>query len=534
MRNKLIINILTLFVFGALSAQKTYNPEQHELLYLNNHWLGTKNAAGLSLSDFQVHGNSELGYNDAKGNLHRSQEGDRKSGLKFTSERFDKINDKWLTWGSFEFQMNSEDNRAWSDVFNTYNNSPYIFGDSVKGSYDLQYFDLHAKISHKINNRLAAGIALDYYAADMSRQRDARTRTYLANYAAYPSVVYQLSTNQTIGLIAGVRFEKEKMPSITTVQTNPNIDYYFMLGNENAYSLLDGYTGFDRQFVSRNYSGSAQYLAIKEKVNLFAELGIESKKQETLGSERESPGLYSTLRFNLLSKLNLKIDNKLAHFVMSGYYNSGTADEYLQERIEVRDTSTSAVSYKWNTLYAYAARYATESYNVDFKASIRDILNNATDYSWSAGVDGQFYGFSNIYQLPYSAFENQRARFGLNGSLRVFNKNQHRVKLQVAGGYAFSVSDNLELNSIATTVPGIGSTTFEKATYKIANQILLPDMNFYKENVIDFRADARYSFPIKVKKNLLTGQVKAYVGVQQGSTLGSLTSAGVSVGIITL
>ncbi|MBV5342907.1 hypothetical protein JZU68_04600, partial [bacterium] len=104
--------------------------------------------------------------------------------------------------------------------------------------------------------------------------------------------------------------------------------------------------------------------------------------------------------------------------------------------------------------------------------NIRDILNNATDYSWSAGVDGQFYGFSNVYQLPYSAFENQRARFGLNGSLRVFNKNQHRVKLQVAAGYAFSLSDNLRLNSIATTVPGIGSTTFEKATYKIANQIL--------------------------------------------------------------
>ena len=534
MRNKLIINILTLFVFGTLSAQKTYNPEQHELLYLNNHWLSTKNAAGLSLSDFQVHGNSELGYNDAKGDLHRAQEGDRKSGLKFTSERFDKINDKWLTWGSFEFQMNSEDNRAWSDVFNTYNNSPYIFGDSVKGSYDLQYFDLHAKISHKINKRLAIGVGLDYYAADMSRQRDARTRTYMANYAAYPSVVYQLSKNQTIGLTTGIRFEKEKMPSITTVQENPKIDYYFFLGNENSYSLLDGYTGFDRQYVNLDYSANLQYIIKNEAINWLNEIGFSTKKQEVLGNERESPGLFTALNLNALSKINFKLDNKLVHVALGGFYNAGRADEYLQERVEVRDTANGSVSYKWNTLYDYNGRYTTDSYRIDFKANIRDILNNATDYSWSAGVDGQFYGFSNIYQLPYSAFENQRARFGVNGSLRVFNKNQHRVKLQVAGGYAFSLSDNLELNSIATTVPGIGSTTFEKATYKIASQILQPDMNFYKENVIDFRADARYSFPIKVKKNLLTGQVKAYVGVQQGSTLGSWTSAGVSVGIITL
>lgn len=534
MQNKIIINIVLLLLVLKLSAQSLYNPEQHEMLYINNHWLGSKNAAGLSMSDFQVHGNSELGYNDANGGLHRAQEGDRNSGLKFNSERFDKINDKWLTWGRFEFQMNSEDNRAWSDVMNTYNNNPYLFGDSVKGSYDLQYFDLQAKISRKINNRWSIGLGLDYYAADMLRQRDARTRTFVANYGIIPSFVYRVNQNQMIGFTAGFRFEKEKMPSVTTVQTNPNIDYYFMLGNENAYSLLAGYLGFDRQFVSRTYSGSLQYQINNETVNWFSEFGIDSEAQETLGSERESPGMYGALKFNLLSKLNFKIDNKLAHFTLSGYYKSGIADEYLQERVEVRDTSTSAVSYKWNTLYAYKGRYATDSYKLDFNANIRDILNNGTDYSWSAGVDGQFYGFSNIYQLPYSAFENQRARFGLNGSLRVFNKNQHRVTLQAKAGYAFSINDNLVLNQIATTVPGIGSTNFEKATYKIATNILLPDLQFYKQNVLDFRADARYSFPIKVKKNVLTGQVKAYFGMQQSQNRGSWTSMGVSVGIITL
>lgn len=534
MHNKLIINILLLILVVNLSAQNAYRPEQHELLYLNNHWLGSKNAAGLSISDFQVHGNSELGYNDAKGDLHRAQEGNRISGLKFNSERFDKINDKWLTWGSFEFQMNSEDNRAWSDVMNTYNNNPYIFGDSVKGSYDLQYFDLHAKISRKMNDRWAIGLGLDYYAADMSRQRDARTRTYVANYSATPSVVYQISTNQTLGFTAGLRFEKEKMPGITTVQAAPNIDYYFMLGNENAYSLLDGYTGFDRQYVNMDYSASVQYLVKNENINWFNEVGFNSKSQETLGSERETPGLYNVLKFSALSKLNLKIDDRLLHFDLGGFYNSGIADEYLQERVEVRDTTTGAVSFKWNTLYAYKGRYATDSYKIDFNANIRDILSNGTDYSWSAGVDGQFYGFSNIYQLPYSAFENQRARFGLNGSMRVFNKNQHRVTLQAKAGYAFSINDNLVLNQIATTVPGIGSTNFEKATYKIATNILLPDLQFYKQNVMDFRADARYSFPIKVKNSILTGQLKAYFGVQQSENLGSWTSIGVSVGIITL
>jgi hypothetical protein len=534
MRNYILTISLFLFNFVALQAQNNYYPEQHELLYLNNHWLSTNNAAGLSFSDFQVHGNSELGYNDARGNLHRAQEGDAKSGLKFTSERFDKINDKWLTWGSFEFQMKSEDNRAWSDAFNTYNNSPYIFGDSVKGRYDLQFFDLHAKISRKINQRWAVGIALDYFAGDMSRLRDARTRSFIANYAAFPSVIYQLTENQTLGLAAGIRFEKEKMPSITTVQQSPKIDYYFFLGNENSYSLLDGYIGFDRQYVNLDYSVGLQHTLKNDQFNWLNSLDFTTKNQEVLGSERESPGNYTALKFNILSKLNYKFETKLLHVVLNGFYNAGRANEFLQERVEVRDTANGSVSYKWNTLYAYKGRYTTDSYKLELKANLRNLLNNGTDYSWSGGVDGQFYGFSNIYQLPYSAFENQRARVGLNGSVRVFNKNQHRVTLQAAGGYGFSVSDNLKLNSIATTVPEIGSTTFEKATYKLATNILLPDLQFYKENVFDVRADVRYSFPLKVKKNVLTGQVKAYIGMQQGNTLGSWTSAGVSVGIITL
>jgi len=533
MLNKHIINILLLLIVANISAQSTYHPEQHELLYLTNHWLSTKNAAGLSVSDFQAHGNSEISYNDAKGDLHRAQEGDRVSGLKFNSERFDKINEKWLTWGSLEFQMNSEDNRAWSDVMNTYNNNPYIFGDSVKGSYDLQYFDLHAKISHKINKRFAIGLGLDYYAADMSRQRDARTRTYVANYGASPSLIYQISQNQAFGLTAGFRFEKEKMPGVITVQANPNIDYYFMLGNENAYALLDGYIGFDRQFVSSVYSGSIQYLVKNKKINWLTEIGISSKLQQTLGSERESPGLYQSSAINLASRFNTKIDDKLLHIGLNGFFNSGSADEYLQERVEIRDTANGSVSFKWNTLYAYKGRYSTDSYQLDFQANIRKLLNHGSDYSWTAGVDGQFNGFSNIYQLPYSAYENQRLRVGLNGSLRVYNKNNHKVTIMANGGYSFSVNDIIQLNSIASTVPGMGSTNFEKATYKIAREVLIPDMLFYKSNITDVRTNARYSFPIKAKKIFFTGQLSAYIGVKQGGNSGTWTSAGISFGLIT-
>jgi hypothetical protein len=533
MRNYLFFIILYLIAFGALHAQNTYHPEQHELLYLNNHWVGTNNAAGLSFSDFQVHGNTELGYSDTGGSLHRAQEGNRKSGLKFISERFDKISDKWLTWGSFEFQMNNEENRAWSNVFNTYNNSPYLFGDSVKGRYDLQFFDLHAKISRKLNNRWALGIGLDYYAGDMSRQRDARTRTYLVNYAAYPSVVFQLSDNQTLGFTGGFRFEKEKMPGITTVQISPKIDYYFFLGNENSYSLLDGYTGFDRQYVNLDYSLGLQHNIKNDKLNWFNSVEFTTKNQEVLGSERESPGTYTAMKFNFLSKLNYKLENKLLNITLNGLFNAGRADEFLQERKEVRDTVNGSVSWVWNTLYAYKGRYTTDSYTINLKANLRDILENGADYSWVAGIEGQFYGFKNQYYLPYSSFESQRIHVGANGGLRVFNKKEHRISINAKGGFGFGFNNKLDLNSIANTIPTIGSSTFEKATFKIANEIMKPDLAFYKQNVLDYGIDARYSFPFKLKNNSFVGLAKIFYNNQISSTLGSWSMLGVSVGLIT-
>lgn len=533
MRKYLSYITLYLFAIGTLHAQTTFRPEQHELLYLTNHWIGSSNAAGLSFSDFQVHGNTELGYNNAGGDLHRVQEGNRKNGITFNSERFDKISDNWLAWGSFEFQMNNEKNRAWSSVFDTYNSSPYIFGDSVKSKYALQYFDLHAKISHKINEKWAIGLKLDYFAGDMSRQRDPRTRTYLVDYSAVPSLVYKISKQNTLGLTAAIRYDKEKMPSIITVQQSPKIDYYFFLGNENSYSLLDGYIGFDRQYVSLDYSLGVQHLLKNNQVNWFNSVEMVTKSQEVLGSERESPGSFRVKRLELTSKFNYQFPRHLLNVQVDGFYNAGRADEYLQERVEVRDTTNGSVSWVWNTLYTYKSRYTTDSYALNLRVSLRDLIKDGSDYSWVAGIDGQFYGFNNEYYLPYSVFQADRLRVGANGGLRVFNQKEHRVTLHAKAGLAVGLNSRLDLNNTANTPPSLGSSTFEKASFNTANVIMKPDLEFYQQQVWDYGVDIRYTFPFKVKNSTFAAQLKAFYSQQISESRGSWSSAGVSVGLIT-
>ena len=75
---------------------------------------------------------------------------------------------------------------------------------------------------------------------------------------------------------------------------------------------------------------------------------------------------------------------------------------------------------------------------------------------------------------------------------------------------------------------------FEKAAYKVANQIIIPDMDFYKQNVVDYRIDARYSFPLTISKNKLVGSAKVFYGKQISETYGSWMLFGFSVGLITL
>jgi hypothetical protein len=62
---------------------------------------------------------------------------------------------------------------------------------------------------------------------------------------------------------------------------------------------------------------------------------------------------------------------------------------------------------------------------------------------------------------------------------------------------------------------------FEKAAYKVANQIIMPDMEFYRQNVVDYRIDACYSFPLTISKNKLVGSAKIFYGKQISETISS-------------
>jgi hypothetical protein len=523
-----------MFSVLSLQAQSSVQMEEHDLSPIINPWLQVTNAAGLGLSTVNVHGVTELGYFSESGDYHRSQQGDNRSGLNFYSERYDKIGKNWKSWGSFNFVMDREQNRAWSDVFSTYNSNPYIFGSSVPGNYDRQLFDFRVKLSSVEKGRFTYGVGIDYLVGDLSRLRDPRTRVFLADYSFLPAITYRLSSKQHIGFNLKASYRKEKMPSITTVQDDPNLKYYTFFGIENADAVIGGFKGFQRQFVSDIYGGELQYALKMSQLELLIAGGVNYEQQEILESLRQSPGSYEAINYNVRLAGKAVSNGILYNFKLNGNLKSGAADEFVQKLISTNNQSTGVNSQNWVTLFTYNNRFVNSVYDASLNFDIRNINASRNDYSWLVGFKTGVSGFTNQYNLPYSEFSANRLNASLYGHYRLINKNSNRLTLNANIGYSTGFHNALQLSNGAIAVPELGASTFKQGVYDVATNILLPDLQFYKQNVLDFRADARYSFPLKVKKSVLTGQVKAYFGMQRSENLGSWTSAGVSVGIITL
>jgi hypothetical protein len=516
----------------AWGAQPTKSAEAMELSKIWRPLTQVQNAAMLGISGVQPHGMTELGYSSESGEYHRAQEGNARNGLNFYSERYDVISKNWVSWGSFNFIMDREENRRWSDVIHTYNNNPYIYGSSVPANYDRQLFDFKAKISSRFDSPWNIGLGIDYQVGDLSRLRDPRTRVFLADYAALPGVTFRLNTTTSLGLNLLARYQKEKMPNVTTVQDDPNLAYYTFSGMENADAVVSGFKGFQRQFVSTFYGGDVQYSFENTRNKMMISAGAFYQHQDILENIRQSPGTFRSLNYRMKSIFTQKTNDKLLNILLEGNMKQGAANENLQQLITIRDTTTGIASQEWVTLYTYKNRYLNNTYQLRFTADVRDINADVNDFRYMIGIEAGTYGFTNQYHLPFSELSVNRGYAGLYGHYRLFrNSKSHQVVMKGNVKYETAFNNRMQLNSESLVAPVTGDGTFKRGTYDIATNVLVPDFVTYGAGVMKLSLSAVYSFPIQLKNTRLVAFTKAFVQTQQTDTDKSWNSAGISIGI---
>ena len=473
-------------------------------------WRMTENAAGLSLDSAENRGIACFDFQHREGDYRRVQEGGQRNQLEFFTERYQQISPILVGYGSFRFDMDRTKDRLWCDVMRPYNSNPFYSGSSVSGKYDTQQFDLTAAVGTIQLWGVTAGLRLDYKVGDLSRLRDPRSRSELLDYKLTPSLAYT-SEPHTIGLAGHYNRRKEKIPSMTTVQQDPNLKYYLMSGMEQAVGTTGGYGGFSREWVDHRFGAALNYGYNKNGLKSVNTISIERGSEDVLGQYKYEPGHYVSYRYGLSSLNRLHMAKALHEIDLNFDYQQAYADEYRQQLVQERDAEKGYTSYSYETLITFKKRYQVKQLNAEIHYCY-NVVDNAAVNGY-AGVKAALNQTSNKHLLPESTLEYNSMDFTLEGGKSLFEEH---LWIDAEAGYHLKNKADLALAD---------------ATTDMATQVLLPDMAYYEANYWRGHLQLTYQFPLTIKGTNSQWFVRAYGDYLK--TNNSLYSAtvGASIGI---
>ena len=494
--NKKTLPISLALILSHLATSLAQGVAEYRYADATQLWRQTDNAAGLALDSVQNRGVAYFDLTHAEGDYTRVQEGGQQNQLEFYTERYQKISPILVGYGSFRFDMNRTKERAWCDVMRPYDSNPYFPGSSIPGKYDLQQFDLTAAIGTIPLWGLTAGLRLDYKVGDLSRLRDPRSRSELLDYRLAPALTYTYGS-RTFGLNGYYHRRKEKIPGITTVQQDPNLQYYQMTGLEQAVGTIGGYSGFSREWVGHHFGAQLNYGYRRGRLNSLTSLAIDRGSEDVLGTYKYEPGHYTSYRYALSSLNRVKAGRLLHQIDLTADYEEAYADEYRQQLVQERDADHGYTSYRYETLITFKKRYQVKQLNAQLH--YRCTFNSGTAQTAYAGLSAAFAQAENKHLLPTSTAKRAFTELTAEGGKALFG--QH---LWIDANVGYHLSQKADL-------------TLADATTDYAQAVLLADQQYYDANFWRARLELTYQFPLVIKQKRNQWFVRLYgqhVGAQ--------------------
>ncbi len=488
----ILAGLCALGFIPAMAQQELMTNAKYQQLDARTLWHNTDNAAGLGQDRTENHGTAYFDYSYTGGNYHRVQEGSSTNQLRFFTESYQQLSSKLYSYGKFAFNMNHTKERAWADVMRPYNSNPYFSGSSVPGRYDLQTIDLTAAIGTTRLGRWNLGAKLDYNLGDLSRLRDPRSRAELLDYRLTPSAIYNFGkafTHHTIGLAAWYHRRKEKIGSLTTVQTDANLKYYLMSGMENATGNIRGYNGYQREWVNHNFGVELSYAYKKSIFYNLTSASLQRGSESILGQYKYRPGHFYSYIYGLQSQNRFEGAYLLHQLDVNATFEEAYADEYRQQLIIENDPNTSLNSYHYETLIKFKKRYQVK--NLDLGLHYR--ISAEKDYGlpgFYLGITSNYKQVSNRYLLNTSKLE-----YGLLNLIEEMGFYWKNWSINTNLGYSWSTQSRLKLADETTDY---------------AKNVLKPDMKYHEANYWHCRLEVMREQPLTIKKMKTNWYAKAY------------------------
>ncbi|RKW57829.1 MAG: hypothetical protein D8H98_12290 [Prevotella sp.] len=475
-------------------------------------WRNTDIAAGLTLDSMRNRGFTSMGYTLQEGDYHRVQEGSAQRLLNFYTERYQRIG-KWLYgYGSVNFDTGNERERVWSDVYRTYNSNPYFSGSSVPGRYDFQNINLRAVLSTVALGHLRYGLSFEYRLGDLSRQRDPRSRSQLLDYVLTPSVAYTFGDN-TLAAAFTYNRRKEKIPNISTVQTDATLLYYTFTGMENAIGTQGGYNGYLRQWVNHELGAQLAYSHRSTALHSLTALGMARATEYVYGNIKFQPGRYHSFRYWLNAQNRIYAGRTIHSIDASAQYLQAYADEYRQQLTIEKDPVTGIASSHYNTILTYKKRYQVNMLNLvaHYRANFTDGQGRMQRY---LGLEAGMQNVRNRHLVPFSQLRYRSADVKMEAGSALLRNNSLWVDAYLGA----------HLSTLADLVLANGDAPY-------AQHVLLPDMDYYRANAYRGGVSLKYTFPLTVKKMRTTWFVRGFYDRWQTNSHLHRNVFGLSVGL---
>lgn len=502
--------IVSLLLSPAAQAQRLTGNGEYKYSDATQLWRLTENAAGLSADSAHGRGVASVDYFHHSGNLHRVQEGGMSNDLTFFTESYQKLSKLLYGYGKFSFNMGRTKDRSWSDVYRSYNSDPFFPGSAVKGKYDRQDIDLTAALGTRAIGAWRFGVRLDYHVGDLSRLRDPRSRSELLQYQITPSVIFSFGKS-SIGFAGHYNRYKEKIPNVTTVQTDPTLKYYTMTGLENAQGITNGYSGFQREWVNHRFGAELSYAYHGSGFYSLSSATIDRGNEDIFGQYKYEPGHYRQYIYGFKTR-NRITSGKILHEIDLGFrYEQAYADEYRQELQTTTDPDNGLNSYHYHTLFTFKKRYQVNLFDVNLHYRLNFTHDNAV--RGYVGAEGDMQTTRNKYLLHTSRFKYESMDWTVNGG---YGFVKGRLWAEAKAGLHTSLKNELNLYD---------------STTDYAQNVLIPDQKYYGANWWSGHVQLTYQFPLTIKKTQAMWFVRAYGDYAHANNHLHASDIGATIGI---
>ena len=238
----------------------------------------TLNPAVLPFVAIPEHGYADLGYRYQSGTYKRPMDPLRSNNVRIESGGIRKINQS-IYRGKASYSKSWDKSLPFSNVYNSYNNNPFIWADSIAGDWKRDHLTAMVGITTPlIKNRLHAGLDINYLAGSGARMNDPKPYYRIKDIQLNPGVLFNINKSSKIGLSANGNFINEENELGYYNSGNNDVLVYSLrgFGTFSRYPFVNG----ERKSTSHRYYGNLHYLWNNNDKNFTASVHLQNRRDK--------------------------------------------------------------------------------------------------------------------------------------------------------------------------------------------------------------------------------------------------------------